>query len=186
MVLTAVEQRRVQYSSLTANDAVVAVRINYLAAVENILQVLPNTKNVMVVVGTSPIENFWKEAIGKELEPLADRIKLSWTDDLSFEALLKRAAALPPQSAIFWELMIVDAAGVVHEGGTALARLHAIANAPIFSYDESFFGNEIVGGPLLLDADSGRETAAVGHSYAWRREAERNQDTSGPVCKPDL
>jgi hypothetical protein len=59
---TAVEQRRVQYSKLTANNAVVAVMINYLAAVENILQVLPGTKNVMVVVGTSPIEKFWKEA----------------------------------------------------------------------------------------------------------------------------
>ncbi len=161
MVFTAVEQRRVQYSSLTANDAVVAVRINYLAAVENILQVLPNTENVMVVVGTSPIEKFWKEAIGKELEPLADRIKISWTDDLSFEALLKRASSLPPHSAIFWELMIVDAAGVVHEGDVPLTRLHAVANAPIFSYDESFFGNEIVGGPLLLVADSSRETAAV-------------------------
>ena len=161
MVFTAVEQRRVQYSSLTANDAVVALRINYLAAVENILQVLPDTKDVMVVVGTSPIEKFWKEAIGKELEPLANRIKLSWTDDLSFEELLKHASALAPYSAIFWELMIVDAAGVVHEGGTPLTRLHAIANAPIFSYDESFFGEEIVGGPLLLTADTSRQTAAV-------------------------
>jgi hypothetical protein len=75
MVFTAVEQRRVQYSSLTANDTVVAVRINYLAAMENILQVLPNTKDVIVVVGTSPIEKFWKEAIAKEVEPLANRIK---------------------------------------------------------------------------------------------------------------
>jgi len=161
MVFTAVEQRRVQYSSLTVNDTVVAVRINYLAAVENILQVLPNTKDVIVVVGASPIEKFWKEAIAKEVEPLANRIKLSWTDELSFEELLRQASALPPQTAIFWELMIVDAAGVVHEGGTPLTRLHAIANAPIFSYDESFFGNEIVGGPLLLVADSGRQTAAV-------------------------
>jgi signal transduction histidine kinase len=161
MVLTAVEQRRVQYSRLTANDVVVAVRINYLAAVENILQVLPNTKEVMVVVGTSPIEKFWKEAIAKEVEPLATRIRLSWTDNLSLEALLKHASALPPQSAIFWELMIVDGAGVAHEGGTPLTRLHAVANAPIFSYDESFFGNEIVGGPLLLVADSSRQTAAV-------------------------
>jgi len=161
MVFTAVEQRRVQYSSLTANDTVVAVRINYLAAMENILQVLPNTKEVIVVVGTSPIEKFWKEAIAKEVEPLANRIKLSWTDHLSFEALLKHASALPPQSAIFWELMIVDAAGVVHEGGTPLTRLHAVANAPIFSYDESFLENEIVGGPLLLVADSSRQTAAV-------------------------
>ena len=161
MVLMAVDERRVQYSSLTSNDTVVAVRINYLAAVENILKVLPDTKDVTVVVGTSPVEKFWKEAIGKELEPLADRIRLSWTDHLSFEEFLKQARTLPPNSAIFWELMIVDAAGVVHEGGTALSRLHAVANAPIFSYDESFFGREIVGGPLLLVVDSSRQTAAV-------------------------
>jgi len=55
----------------------------------------------------------------------------------------------------------IDAAGVVHEGGTPLTKLHPVANAPIFSYDETFFGNEIVGGPLLLIADSSRETAAV-------------------------
>jgi signal transduction histidine kinase len=161
MVFTAVEQRRVQYSMLTENDAVVAVRINYFAAVENILRVLPETKNVIVVVGTSPIEKFWKEAIGKETEPLSNRIRLSWTDHLSFDDLLRQAATLPPASAIFWELMIVDAAGVVHEGGTPLTKLHAVANAPIFSYDESFFGREIVGGPLLLVADTSRVTAAV-------------------------
>ena len=161
MVFTAVDQRRVQYSSLTANDAVVALRINYLSAFENILQVLPDTKDVIVVVGTSPIEKFWKEAIGKEVEPLANRIKLSWTDELSFEALLKQASALPPHTAIFWELMIVDAAGVVHEGEVPLTRLHAVANAPIFSYDESFFGSATVGGPLLLAADTGRQTAAA-------------------------
>ena len=92
---------------------------------------------MIVVVGTSPIEKFWKEAIGKEVEPLADRIKLSWTDELSFEALLNK----PPRSRgtlqSFWELMIVDAAGVVHEGDVPLTRLHAVANAPIFSYDGS-------------------------------------------------
>ena len=161
MVFTAVDQRRVQYSNLTANDAVVALRINYLSAFENILQVLPDTKDVIVVVGTSPIEKFWKEAIGKEVEPLANRIKLSWTDELSFETLLRQASALPPHTAIFWELMIVDAAGVVHEGDVPLTKLHAVANAPIFSYDESFFGSATVGGPLLLAADTSRQTAAV-------------------------
>ncbi len=161
MVFMAVDQRRVQYSHLTANDAVVAVRINYLSAFENILQVLPDTKNVIVVVGTSPIEKFWKEEIAKEVEPLANRIKISWTDELSFEALLKQASALPPNTAIFWELMIVDAAGVIHEGAAPLTRLLAVANAPIFSYDESFFGSGIVGGPILLVADSSRQAAGV-------------------------
>ena len=161
MVLTAVDQRRVQYSNLTAYDTTVAVRINYLSAFENILQVLPDTKDVIVVVGASQIEKFWKEAIGKEVEPLANRIKLSWTDELSFESLLRQASSLPPHTAIFWELMIVDAAGVVHESDAPLTRLHAVANAPIFSYDKSFFGSATVGGPLLLVADSSRQTAAV-------------------------
>ena len=161
MVFTAVDERRVQFTALSENDAVVAVRIDYLAAIENILRVLPSTKNVTVVVGTSPIEQFWMKEIGKAVKPLTDRVAFTWTNNLSFDDLLKHAAALPPHSAIFWELMIVDAAGVVHEGNTALARLHAVSNAPIFSYDESFFGREIVGGPLLAVLDSSRQTAAV-------------------------
>jgi signal transduction histidine kinase len=161
MVFTAVEERRIQFSALSKNDAVVPVRIDYLAAIENILQVLPDTENVTVVVGTSPIEQFWKEEVGKAVKPLTNRVSFTWTDHLSFDDLLKHAAALPPRSAIFWELMLVDAAGVVHEGNTALTRLHAVSKAPIFSYDESFFGREIVGGPFHAVLDSSRQTAAV-------------------------
>ena len=161
MLLTVVDQRRVQYSVLTANDAVAPVSINYFGAVENILQVLPNTKNVAIVVGNSPIEKFWREEIGKEVQPFTNRISFTWYNHLSFEEILNHAAALPPQSAIFWELMIVDAAGVVHEEGKALARLHAVANAPIFSYTDAFFGRDIVGGPHVPVLEHGRQVAEV-------------------------
>jgi signal transduction histidine kinase len=161
MVFTAVEQRRIQFSRLTANDAVVAVRINYRASFENILRVLPDTRTITTVVGTSPIEKFWKEAIAKEVEPVTSRVTLSWTDHLSFDEFLRNAKKLPPQTAIFWELMIVDAAGVVHESNTALTKLRAVTNAPIFSYDESFFSGETVGGPFLRVIDTSRETAAA-------------------------
>ncbi len=161
MVFTGVDQRRVQYSSLTANDSVVAVRINYFAAIENILQVLPDTKRVTVVLGTSPIEKFWREEMERELQPLTGRIAFTWTNDLSFAEILKHAATLPPQSAIFWAQMAVDAAGVVHEGDAVLTRLHAVASAPIFSYNDAFFGRELVGGPLLSVTEGGRQTASV-------------------------
>ena len=95
MVFTAVDERRVQFSVLTPNDAVVAVRIDYLDAIKNILQVLPDTKKVVVIVGTSPI---WQEEIGREIKPLADRVTFAWTNELSFEEILKHAAALPPHS----------------------------------------------------------------------------------------
>jgi hypothetical protein len=161
MLLTVVEQRRVQHSVLTTNDAVVAVSINYFAAIENILRVLPDTKHVAVVIGSSPIERYWRKEIGEEVQPFANRIAFTWYNHLSFEGILKHAAALPPQSAIFWELMVVDAAGVVHEESGALTRLHAVANAPIFSYTDAFFGREIVGGPHVPVLETGRRVAEV-------------------------
>lgn len=161
MILTVVDQRRVQYSKLGPNDTVVAVAIDYEAAVKNILKILPETNHLAMVIGTSPIETFWRKEIERESEPFSGRIKFTWYDAMSFEEILKHAAVLPPNSAIFWELMIVDAAGVVHEEGRALTRLHAVANAPIFSYTDAFFGQEIVGGPHVPVLQLGQQVGAV-------------------------
>ena len=161
MVFTAVERRRIQGSSLTENDTVVAIAQNFPAIIENILHVLPDTKTVAVVIGNSPIERFWLEVLRKEFAPFADRLSFIWYNDRSFADILKHAAALPPHSAIYWHQMNVDAAGVVHEGGKALPALYAVANAPIFAFNDAFFGGEIVGGPMNSVVEGSRLTAAV-------------------------
>ncbi|MGB6395596.1 MAG: sensor histidine kinase [Bradyrhizobium sp.] len=145
MVLTAIEARRVQSLTLTENDTVVAVRQNIPVLFGNILQLLPNTKTIAVVTGNS--ERFWIEEIKRELEPLKDRVTLRFYNDLSFDQILKEAASLPPHSAIYWNQTRV-AQGEVHAGQRALTGLAAVANAPIFTFDDSFFTGEIVGGPM--------------------------------------
>ena len=160
VLMTAVDQRRVEEMALTENDTVVAVRQNIPALFRNILQVLPGTKMVAVVMGNSPNERFWIGEMKSELEPLKDRLELLFLNELSFEDILKRAATLPPNSAIFWSQPQVDAIGAVHEGETSLKRLYQDANAPIFSYDDSFFDGEIVGGPMTSAANNAR-TATV-------------------------
>ena len=161
MVFTAVEQRRVQYEKLTENDTVVAVAHDFPAAFDNILRVLPLTKTIAVVNGASPNETFWLEELRRELAPLTGRVELRWYNENSFEEILIDAARLPPHSAIFWHLLNVDAAGVAHEANDALNKLSSLANAPIFSYDGSFFGEAIVGGPMYSVHNLGQITAAV-------------------------
>ena len=161
MVFTAVEQRRVQYSTLTPNDTVVAVAHSFPAIFENILRVLPGTTTLAVVSGNSPNERFWAEEMRREGRRFADRISFVWYNDLPFEEVLKHAAALPPNSAIYWHLINVDAAGVVHDNERALRRLYAVANAPIFSYHDTFFGLQIVGGPMHSLVEGSRGTADV-------------------------
>jgi signal transduction histidine kinase len=161
MVFTAVEQRRVQYEKLTENDTVVAVAHDFPAAFDNILHVLPLTKTIAVVNGASPNETFWLEEMRRELAPLNGRVELRWYNEKSFEEILINATGLPPHSAIFWHLMNVDAAGRAHEANDALNELSSSANAPIFSYDSSFFGEAIVGGPMHSVHKLSQITAAV-------------------------
>ena len=160
-VLTVVEQRLVNRLDLTDNDVVVSVRNDFVAAFENILKLLPDTKTVAVVVGASPLEKFWIDEVKRELKPLDGRLDLVWYSDLPFEEILKRASALPPHTALFWGLMSVDAAGIVHEGDIALHRLHAVANAPIFSYQEPFFGDASVGGPMHSIAETSSKSVSA-------------------------
>ena len=84
----------------------------------------------------------------RDLQSLAGQVQFKWLNELSFEDILKETAKLPPHTAIFFQLMNVDTAGVVHEGGTALTRLATTANRPVFTYDDAFFGDVIFGGPM--------------------------------------
>jgi signal transduction histidine kinase len=148
MVFSAVERRRVDFQKLTEYDTVVASSNDDIVFFENILRVLPLTKTISVVVGTSPNETFWREELRRTTAPLAGRVQIRYYNELSFEDILRDAAALPPHNAIFWLFMNVDGAGVTHESNSALLRLAAVANAPIFSHDGPFFGDGIVGGPM--------------------------------------
>lgn len=161
MLLTAVEQRRIRFDRLTENDTVVAVSHDFASSFDTILRVLPETKNIVVINGTSPNEKFWLGEMQKEAAPFENQVRFLWFDGAPYETILNEAASLPRGTAIFWHLMNVDAAGVVYEGDTGLRKLYAVANAPIFSYDDSFFGQEIVGGPMHSVSDGSRATAAV-------------------------
>ena len=161
MLMTAVEQRRIRSESLTENDAVVAVRHDFTASFQTILRVLPATRNIVVINGASPNEKFWLGEIQKEAKAFEGRVRFQWFEDTPYETVLKEAASLPRDSTIFWHLMNVDVAGVVYEGDSGLKKLYAVANAPIFSYDDGFFGHEIVGGPMHSVFEGSRNTAAV-------------------------
>ena len=68
MVLTAVEQRLVNRTDLTDSDTVIAVHNDFSAFFDSILQVLPDTQTIAVVIGASPLEKFWLEEAKREVE----------------------------------------------------------------------------------------------------------------------
>ncbi|WP_245331085.1 sensor histidine kinase [Mesorhizobium sophorae] len=160
MLLAAVEVRRVGQSMLSERDAVVGTRVDHVALVENILRLLPETKAIAMIIGNSPPERFWIGDVQRELKPLLDnKVELIFYNERPFEEILKKVASLPPHSAIFYQQMMVDGAGAVYGDKDPLKRIYEVANAPIFTFDESLFNGQAVGGPMSSPTEGARATA---------------------------
>src|ERR1044072_8043986 len=128
---------------------------------ESFLRIAPETRVGAMVNGNSPNELLWKEEMLKELKPLESRLDIRWYNERPFSEILKQMASLPEHSAIFWFQMIIDGSGIGHEGDRALRELYEVANAPIFTTDEAFFGREIIGGPMHSPLEGAKRTASV-------------------------
>ena len=88
-LLASVALRFVQNATLTANDTAVPVTFDPSHAIKQILQLLPETTHILTVLGTAPLERFWRAELGREFQQFGDRLTFVWADDLSFRQLLE-------------------------------------------------------------------------------------------------
>jgi signal transduction histidine kinase/ABC-type uncharacterized transport system substrate-binding protein len=161
VIFAALDARAIKDATLTANYTMVAVSIDLTALIENILRTLPNTTTLAVIMGDAPIEKFWVNEFHHAFRPFEGRVKSVFMNDLSFGEIQKQVAALPPASAIYFGDLVIDAQGVPYRQEEVLARLHAVANGPIFGRFDYQLGDGIVGGPLLSVRTLSRKTAEV-------------------------
>ena len=164
LLITATDARTFSDSSVASTDAVVPVKIDQAAHIDNILRVLPATTDIVVALGDSPLERFWIAELRRSFEQFADRVTFHWLNTLSADEMVQRAANLPARHAIYYATVRVDANGAPQEDDRVLHRFFETANAPIFTYMDSQFGEGIVGGPLL----SAREIAVASAGAAAR------------------
>ncbi len=154
-----IEERRLPRSTLSANETAVPISVDLAAVVQNILRVQPQTTTVAVLIGNSQIEHYWEGQITDSFKPFRNRVRLTFLSGLPFSEVLRRTATLPAHSAILYVLLSQDVEGIPPNEDTAIAQLHAAANAPMFSYTDAYFGKGIVGGPLISGKEQARETA---------------------------
>ena len=158
-LLAHVDYRQMPLVRATTNATIFPVYIEIPILLENILRVLPDTTNVVMVLGASPFERYWAEKCRHEFAAFTNRVTISFANDLPIDKIREQVTTLPPHSAILYAMFAVDAAGVPCEQDKALTILRTAANSPVFGVFESQLGQGIVGGPLLSLEDSGRQAA---------------------------
>src|SRR5262245_22931302 len=161
MLIVGADKRLIPSNSLAVDDAAVLLDLDLPAFLANVLQLRPDTTDIAVVVGHSPVERYWTSELRREFQPLAERVKVEWFNDLTFDAMLQRAAGMPPSSTIFWFLLSEDAVGVPYSQDRALEAMRAVASVPMFGMGDYEMGRGIVGGPLMQMQKLGEQAAEV-------------------------
>jgi signal transduction histidine kinase len=159
-MLAVVQEARLP-SNLAQVETAAVLSFQLIGALENIIKVLPETTNVSVVIGNSPLEQFWLTKARSAYQPFVGRLSFRWLNDLSFDDILKHAATLPPRSAVLYINLLRDALGAAYSDHEVVSKLRAIAKAPIFTFDDADFGQGIMGGPMLSTQDIGRDTTSI-------------------------
>ncbi|HWP17146.1 MAG TPA: ATP-binding protein, partial [Xanthobacteraceae bacterium] len=162
MLIAGADERTFRDSQLTPNDTAVSVTFDQSIQLQNILEVLPDTTDIAIAIGDSPLEQFWVADLRRSFQRFETRVTLHWLNKLSAEEMVKRVLTLPPSSAIYYATVRIDASGEPQEEDRVLARLHDAGRSPIFTYIDTDFGRGIVGGRMLSAQDIAQQSAAVG------------------------
>src|SRR6185369_7627929 len=85
LLIVGADARTFNNGTLSANDATVPVVMDQALPILNILQLLPDTRRIAVVLGDSPLERFWVEALHRDYEGFANRINFDWFNKLPFD-----------------------------------------------------------------------------------------------------
>jgi len=161
LLLASVDQRWLANAPLGKSETAVAIAADYPRVVDAILQLLPQTRQVVMVIGSGQIGRFWHRELEGAFKRFRNRLTFVWLGDLSLEDTLSFCMNLPDNSAIFYLTFGTDATGAAYADERVFAELHARASAPLFAALSPYFGAGIVGGSLMSIDELARESADV-------------------------
>jgi len=123
------------------------------------LRLEPDTQRVIVVVGCSPLEQYWLEQLKQDFLPYRQTVEVDFLTGLTMNDALKRVSALPPHSVVLNTFFFEDARGQFFLEDEALDLVVGAAHAPVYAIYSTDIGHGVVGGRMTDPENAGRKIA---------------------------
>ncbi|WP_223643654.1 ABC transporter substrate-binding protein [Corallococcus sp. EGB] len=127
------------------------LRYDMRATAELALQLLPGTRRLALINGSSPWERARQEQMMRELQPLLAQRGLEFIDlsNLPLAEMLQRAGTLPDDTVVLTFAFMTDPSGRPFVGREIARMLLAASNRPCFALHDTVLGLGFVGGALV-------------------------------------
>jgi hypothetical protein len=166
LVFASVNIRVLETLSLKPNITGIAVKRDIRDTLDIALRLQPDTTQVIVPVGTSPLERLWTADLRNSLRPYEDHLTITYLSDLPMDGILDRLRNLPQHTIVlFSQLFFHDRDGRYFPLEKALDLICRWSNSPVYGTDETFLGSGIVGGHLYDLTKVGDEAGKMGRPF---------------------
>ena len=128
---------------------------------ELILRLQPGTREILVISGASPADQWLQSIARRQLEELDTRVKFTYLTGLAVDDLVKTVTQAPDGTAILFLSMLQDSAGHQFLSHEVFARIAKVARVPVYSQSGLLVGAGSVGGVVFNPESLGRDTAQV-------------------------
>ena len=127
----------------------VLMTLDWLDTLGAALRLQPETRRVVVLSGTSGIDQRWVAAARTAFAGAPAHLEFTYVTDLPLEAAAAKLAALPDGTIVFLIGFLRDSTGRNFAAHEALGRLAERSRVPIYGMGGSRMGHGIVGGRLI-------------------------------------
>ncbi|MBT8005758.1 MAG: PAS domain S-box protein, partial [Rhodospirillales bacterium] len=151
----------------------------FASTLDAALDLLPNTKEVVIVGGKSLVDRQYFSVARAQLKSFSDRIRIKYVNQLGMEELRGQVANLPAKTIVIYSLLQQDGKGKVFAPKNAASRIAKAANVPVFGISQTHMGTGIVGGFLNSTALIGRKSATTALEIIKRNKPTEFSTVSG-------
>jgi two-component system, cell cycle sensor histidine kinase and response regulator CckA len=123
------------------------------------LRLQPDIERVEVVVGCSPVEEYWVDQLKRDFMPYRERVEVDFLTGLAMKDVLRRVAELPPHSVVLNTFFFEDARGQFFLEEEALDLVAGAAHVPVYAIYSNDIGHGVVGGRMTDPENAGRQMA---------------------------
>ena len=174
VIFCVMEGRLIESLQLKPNFNGVLAGLDFKKSLESALLLQPDTRNVIVVGGTSELDKSYLASAQRDFRAFEGRVEFTYLTDLSIEEIERRVAQPPPHAIVFNVVFYRDATGRSFPAVEAAARIARAANAPVYGIAEALVmpGGGVGGYLWSIEADA-TETARLARRIL---DGEKPQD----------
>jgi len=149
VVLITAERKTLQHDFLKPNMISLLWDVDIQGNVDLIEELLPKTRHIFILSGSSITDRAAQELVHKELSGYTNRLSIEYLPEMPQKDLMEKVERLPENSVLLYVVFSRDSEGKDFVPREILSAISRKANMPTFGILDTYLGNGIVGGRLL-------------------------------------